>query len=338
MLKEYLDLQLFAEGGAAAGGGEGAAAPAGAEGAGQSAVTDNAIREGMVLEDGTRVDRRLAERMERQRKRHPEKQYPAAQPVPQQEAQKQQDDPADPDKEWEDLKKGRFASQYGRDVQAAVNDRFKNQANLQQQLDGLKPMLDALANQRGIKAGDYDALSKAILDDDSLYEDEAEAHGMTIEAYKSYKALEAEAEQARAQRQQNEQQMYYQNHLRKLVEQAEQLKQTIPDLNLQKELENPNFRRMVDPSVGLSVEDAYYAVHHAEIGPKAVMAGVQHAQRQIAQSLQANAGRPVEGAMTGNQAAAHIGIDIRSMTREQRRQLTEDMRRRKARGERVTLD
>ena len=95
---------------------------------------------------------------------------------------------------------------------------------------------------------------------------------------------------------------------------------------------------MTSPDVNISVADAYYACHHAELQPQAVMAGVHHAQRQIAQSLQANAIRPVEGAMTGNQNAAKIAIDPKSMTREQRRKWAEEASRRRARGEIVTLD
>ena len=328
MLDFILDLQIFGEGGAA--GGTGAA---GGE-AGPSAEGDAPITEG-TLPDGTRVDKRLAERMEKQRKRNPDL-YRQAQPAEAQGEQKQQEQ-ANPDDDWNEVKK-RYADQYGKDVQAAIQDRFKNQADLKGQLDGLKPMLDALAKQRGIQAGDYQALSQAILDDDSLYEDDAEAAGMTVDAYKQFKALEAEAQAARQQREQNQQEASFRQHLSKLISQGEALKQTFPDFDLQKELENPNFKRMTAPDVGLSVEDAYYAVHHAELAPKAVMAGMQHAQRQIAQSLQANASRPVEGAMTGNQQAAHIAIDPKSMTREQRQRMREDFARRTARGEKVILD
>ena len=148
MLDWILNLQLFADGGAgagAAGGGDG-------DGAAASAETSTEIREGMTLEDGTKVDRRLAERMEKQRRRNPELYRTAAQPTGGEQEPKAQE--ADPEQDWESLKKGKYAEQYGRDVQAAIADRFKNQANLQQQLDGLKPMLDALAQQRAIAAGD----------------------------------------------------------------------------------------------------------------------------------------------------------------------------------------
>lgn len=329
-----LNLSLFGEGG----GGDGAAAAGGGEGASAETSTGAPIQEG-ILPDGTRMDRRLAERMERQRKRNPELKIPEVKPAQQEEPTQTEPTQENPEQEWDSLKKGKYAEQYGRDVKAAVDARFRNQADLQAQLNGLKPMLDALAKQRGINAGDYNALSKAILDDDSLYEDEAEAHGMTVEAYKSYRALEAEAEGARQQRAQAQQNAFFSQHLQKLVRQAEELKTAFPDFDLQRELNtNEDFRRLTSPEVGLSVENAYYAVHHRELAPRAAQAGVQYAQRQIAQSLQANAKRPTEGAMQGNTAAAKIGIDVKNMSKAEWQRLKEDMRRRSARGEKITLD
>ena len=55
------------------------------------------------------------------------------------------------------------------------------------------------------------------------------------------------------------------------------------------------------------------------------MAGVNQAKKQISRSLQANAGRPVEGAMQ-NTAAANIAIDPRNMSRAQREELKRQAR------------
>ncbi len=320
-----LDLQLFADGGAAGGD-----AASGGDGAGNSAVVDG------VLQDGTVVDDRLAERMERQRKRRPGKnlyQHAAAADQGQNQGTQAQQAAKTPDEEFDELIKGKYAEAYQRRFQTALNDRFRNQADLQGQLDGLKPMLDALAQQRGIEAGDYKALSDAILDDDSLYEDEAEQHGMTVEAYKEFKALETEAAQAREARRMEEERSIFNQHLQGLAAQGEELKKTFPDFDLRKELANPVFRRLTAPNSGLSVADAYYAVHHAEIAPRAVQAGIQHATRQISQSIAANASRPVEGAMQGDASPANVSIDPRKLTRAQR----EEIKNRVRMGETIVL-
>lgn len=341
MRKDWiLNLQLFEGGSAAGAGGDG--------GAGTSAEGNPGGDGIQVLEDGTRVDHRLAERMERQRKRNPNRAgggtaAPASvngqgnQEPQQGTAPAQSTEPAQPaktpDEEFEELIRGKYKEQYQARFQQGISDRFKNQADLQGQLDGLKPMLDALAKQRGIQEGDYEALSQNILDDDSLYEEEAEAAGMTVEAYKSFARLKAEADAARQREEANQEQQMIANHLQNLARQGEELKKVFPDFDLQKELNNPNFRRMTSPNVNLPVEMAYYAVHHAELAPQAMAAGIQRAQQQMSQTLQANAARPIEGAMQGNTAAADIHISPRNMSREQRQALKDRARR----GERVVL-
>lgn len=320
-----INLQIFAEGGAAgAGGGESA-------GGGSAAGMPTA---GQIMEDGTQVDHRLAERIAQQRKRHPGRASmgTAAQAavdmgsnVGAQGNQGIQEAPAQdaktPEQEFDELIKGKYRDQYQQRFQQGINDRFKNQADLQGQLDSLKPMLDALAKQRGIEAGDYEALSRNILDDDSLYEEEAEEAGMTVEAYKTFQQMKAESDAAKERLAQEEMERGIQNHLRNLAQQGEELRKVFPDFDLRTELANPAFRRMTSPDVGLTVEQAYYAVHHAEMAPQAMAAGIQRAQKQISQSIMANRARPVEGAMQGNPAAADIHVSPRNMTREERQAL-----------------
>lgn len=321
-----LFLQLFGDG-------AGAAAPAGDGGA--SATESADFTAGDVLEDGTKVDKRLADRMNAQQKRFPNR-YQSKQVAPAKAetpvVENVEANQPSIDDEWAELKKGKYAEQFGRDVQNAIQDRFKNQKDANDQLNNLKPMLDALIKKNGLKDGDYEALSKHVLDDDSLYEEEAEKMGMTVNAYKDYKALEAEAEQARQMREQQEQNAFYQQHLMTLTKQGDQLKQIFPDFDLRKELQDPAFRRMTAPNGGLSVEQAYMALHYRDIMPQAVQTGVQRAQAQISASLQANAQRPAEGAMRQN-AALETHVDIRNMPRKERENLIERARR----GERIEL-
>ena len=336
MRKWNLDLRMFeGDGGAAAAAtGDGQNAGGSAAGASSQQTADQAVQ---VLEDGTRMDPRLAERMEKQRKRHNRDAGAAASVAGGEQSQQAQAQPQQtektPEEEFDELIHGKYAQQYQQRFQSAISDRFKNQADLQGQLDGLKPMLDALAKQHGIEAGDYQALSNVILDDDSLYEDEAEAAGMTVEAYKSYQRLKQHADEMDAREQQAQQEFEIQNHLRNLAMQGEELKKTFPDFDLRRELGNEAFRRMTSPNVGMSVEDAYFAVHRKELMPQVMAAGVQTAQRRIAQSLQANGARPMEGAMQGNSTAADVHISPKNMTRPQRQALKDRARM----GEKIVL-
>lgn len=323
-----INLHMFdGDGGAGAG-----AAPA--AGTGEAGETAAAVAPG-TLNDGTVVDNRLAARMEQQarkrRNRGEEPVMPAAQQAAEigQESEPEQAEPS-LDEQWTEAKKGRFKEQYARDIQAAIQDRFKNQADANEALESLQPMFDALMKKTGAES--VEELQQLILDDDSLYEEEAEEAGMTVEGYKTYMEMQAENERLRAQEQEEQEQMFLREYFTNLARQAEDLKKIFPDFDLRREMENETFRRLVAPNSGLKVEDAYYAVHHAQIAPQAMAYGFQRAQAQMSQTLQANRARPVEGATRRGQPA-DVAVDPRSMTRAERQKMIERARR----GEKIVF-
>lgn len=329
----WLNLQMFnGDGGAGA-------APAGETGteAGAAEIVPG------VLDDGTEVDDRLAARMKEQEARQaargkgPLYNRKHAEPAEGQQAEEPQAEAADPAKErearWSELKKGEMKDLYGRDVQEAIQKRLKNQHDAAAQLQSLTPMLNVLARQRGIPEGDMDALRKSIESDDSLIEDQAAEAGMTVEAYRMMQDIQRENERYKAQEAFNvEQQRLYQ-HYQKLAGQAEQLKAQFPDFDLQAELQNENFLRMTSPEGGLSVEEAFWAIHHRELGPQAMAYGIQRAQQQMSMTLQANRQRPTEGALNGSKPAASLERDPRRMTKAERAELI----RRARMGEEIVL-
>ena len=134
-------------------------------------------------------------------------------------------------------------------------------------------------------------------------------------------------EQANAQREASLRQ-----HFARLTRQGEELKQTFPDFDLMREMRNPAFVRMTAPGTGVSVKDAFYAVHGEDIQRESMQYAAIQAGRRIAASVQAGASRPVEN---GIQAAAPvmIGVDIRGMNRKQR----EEYRRRIHNGETINF-
>lgn len=328
MAKMFMNLHLFGDGGAA---GASAAPAAGAGEGGEAAV----VAPG-TLDDGTQVDARLAARMEEQaRKRKARGQEPVQMAAPAAKAPEAQPAAAQPaaqeaepslEDQWAEAKKGKFKDLIGRDIQAAIQDRFKNQKDANETLEKLQPALKALAKQRGIEDGDLEALANSIMSDDSLFEEEADKAGMSVEAYRTQQQLMAENARYREREAQEQEDMFFRQHFAKLAQQAEDLKKIYPGFDLQKELQNEVFRRLTMPNSGVSVKDAYYAVHHDELEPQAMAYGIQRAQQQISQTIQANQARPVEGALR-NQQPANIAIDPRTMTKEQRENLKERARR-----------
>lgn len=320
------DLQYFTEAPApAAAAAEGGTESAGTEQTAVEGTTESVpMRAGDTLPDGTKVpSARVAAELERQMKRHPElrkvygqggAQKKAAQPA---EGQPEQNGEPTIQERWEAAKKGEFKDLYGQDVQNAIRDRFKNQADLQGQLDAVQPMLNALMQKAGVDS--VEELSQLVLDDDSLYEEEAEEAGMTVERYKQFKALQDEHDRREREDAESQERALWNDHFNRMAEQAEKLKQTFPDFDLSREMENETFRRLTHPSVGVSVEDAYYTIHRNELGPQIMAYGMNRAREQMGQTIQAQRARPAEGAMRSQgSVSADMKIDFSKLSRKER--------------------
>ena len=300
--KRRLDLQLFTEGGSATGGGEGGGSEA-------------EVQIGDVLEDGTVVDANLASSMRENADMYPTKKRAAhAQgQQPNGESSQQAASGEEPtEQEWAEAKK-RFAKFYGNDVQSAVKDRFKNQTDAKQKLESMDPMLKALMKKTGAES--IEELQDLIVNDDSLYQEEADAAGMPVEQYKAMVKLQTEHDQLVAEKQRAQEHEQFRQHIAGLAQQAEELKQIFPGFNLEQEMQDEEFRKMTAPG-GVSVKQAFFALHGEELIPQLMAYGVQTGKEQISKSIQANQSRPIEGASLRGAAGASVRIDNESMSDE----------------------
>ena len=226
--------------------------------------------------------------------------------------------------------------EYNRQMQAVVQSRLKSAKGAQEALAKLTPALELLARKHKLDPTnmDYDALTKAISDDDSYYEDKALQMGTSVETAK--KIDQQERDTARQQRAQelSLQEQKIRNHFAGLEQQAKEFQKIIPGFNLQAELKNPAFLRMTSPNVGISVRDAYYAVHHDEMQTAAMQATARATAQNISNNIQARQRRPDENGISG-QAPSATTFDYRNASPEQRAAFKKDLRERMARGEKV---
>lgn len=116
-----------------------------------------------------------------------------------------------------------------------------------------------------------------------------------------------------------------------VLRQAEAAKVNFPELDLEKELRDPAFGRMV--AGGVPVEQAYQAVHLREILTQGMRYAARQARQQTVNSIASGRNRPRENGMGGKTAAPQFTTDPRSLTREQR----EDIIARARRGEKITF-
>jgi hypothetical protein len=196
--------------------------------------------------------------------------------------------------------------------------------------------LELLARKFGMDANnmDYDALAKAINDDDAYYEDLALEKGVTLETAKRIDQQERDYARKQKQEAMNLEQQRLQNHFMKLEQQGEALKQMFPNFDLRKELQNPVFARMTSPNVGVSVEDAYHAVHRKEIMTAGMQVTAQQTAKKISNAIQAGSRRPDENGTSG-QSPSVTTFDYSKASRQQREDLKRQIRAAAARGEKL---
>lgn len=115
-------------------------------------------------------------------------------------------------------------------------------------------------------------------------------------------------------------------HLADLHRQGEAMRQQFPDFDLLRELRNPAFARMTAPQIGISVEDAYYAIHRRELQAAAA--------QQMANAIRAGAARPVENGAS-SQAASQTTFDYAHASKQQREALKRRIREAAAQGRKL---
>jgi len=299
----YIDLQLFADGAAAAG--EGTAAAQG----GFDFETE--FQKQFGRPSGLAAPEKQAE---------PETQTDADARTDGYRAQGQdasaEKQPRDLDKDFDELIKGEFREQYGKRVQAAVNDRFKtNNAKLaaaeqraRDILDAVDPYLDKL----GVDKTDLKAIKAAALEDRTNFRAMAAKNNTTVEeamtAYQEAREKARQQESATQQQQaaaqaqaQAQQAAINEETFRAWKADEAEIQKTDPDFALAKALkEDPDFRRAVN--AGLPVAYAYKASNYDRRMAQVAGAVEQQTALRTAQSIAANRARPPEGGLGSNPA------------------------------------
>lgn len=220
---------------------------------------------------------------------------------------------------WDEIVKD---PEYNAEIQKIVKSRVKEDGQSKAILETLAPALKHLATQHGLDPEnlDHTALVKMITGE---YENKALEMGVSTET-----AMMLE------QQQRNLEQQKFQNHILKLEQQAQALKAVIPNFDLRAEMQNPTFARLTSPGVGLSVEQAFNAVHFKEMQQQSMQVAAQKAQEMISNAIQSGTHRPDE-AGTASQAPSVSRFDYKNATPAQREALKAEIRRAAAQGRKI---
>ena len=307
-------LQYFADGGASGGdGGEGAGAAAGENAA--DAGRDNLETLGVPRE----YAERHRQRMEKRKGKQPTAQAPAAAPA---QAGAQAAEEAPKGVSWDEF----FSDQGNKDrLQQMMAERGKSATEAKQaanaQLERRPQLLKLLGEKYGIKPGedgsfDLDAINKAVTDDDSYFENKALEMGVSVDVARKLEQADALEQQRQEAEQKARRDAMLREHFANVQAQARALQEIVPGFSLEKEMQDPEFVRRTAPG-GLSVEDAFFSLHHKEIMQQQAEAIARRSKQAAAAAVQSGSARPRENGSSAT-AAVTATPNMRSMSRADR--------------------
>ena len=304
-----MNLQLFAEGGAAAG--DGGAAGTGVTAPAAGVTSKGAKSNPLASVKYGKQDSAPAAEVQTE---------PAADPKP----------VVDKNAEFEKMIKGDYKDEYDKRVQDIVRNRLKGADENEKRLNAMNPLLDILSARYGVESTNTEALVKALEADDSFFEQAAMEQNMDTKQYRQMLQLQRENARLKSQSEQQARQEQLNRQYAVWEQQAAEAKNLYPNLDLNVESQNPQFRQLL--FAGVDVGTAYMVLHKDDVMAGAMQHTAKTVEQKLANKIAAGNSRPAENGTSG-QSAAVIKEDPSKWTRADR----EEVRRRVARGEKITL-
>lgn len=204
---------------------------------------------------------------------------------------------------WEDiLKDPEYKEAFNTEVSGILQKRLAKAQERETNIAKLAPAIEMLAARYGVDAGDYEAISRAVNDDDTFYKDKAMEMGVDVKTAKALIQSTRQVDRLTAEKENDIRQQHVRAHVERLNRQADALKAEYPNFNLAEELQNDMFVKLTAPGM-LSVEDAYKAVHRKELEASKELALQEQAMAAATATIRAGQQRPKEN---GSSAAATI--------------------------------
>ena len=233
-------------------------------------------------------------------------------------------------KAYRDMVNGEYKDLYTEDTQRKINRRFSETKNLEAQVGKTQPIIDMLMQRYNISDGDTDKLSAAISADDALWAEAAEDAGLSVEQYREMQRLKRENETLHREERRRLGQEQYEKQLADWYAEAETLKGTYPDFDLEKEVQNDAFMKLL--SAHVPMEHAFKVIHMDEIMSDVAATQARTTEKQVLDNVRARGTRPQENG-TASQSAFTVKDDVHKLTKKDRAEAV----RRAAMGENIVF-
>ena len=202
----------------------------------------------------------------------------------------------------------------------------QERAKMQEAMRPANNVIDKLMVRHGVDS--MEELSKII--DTSTKEEFAIQNGVSEDLADEMLQLRVNNRRNAMMREQYEAEMKVQQQLSIWQDEAAKVKETYPDFDLEKELGNNDFKRLIsaDERYRMPMKQIYEMIHHDEI----VEAAKKDTAAAYAKSTAQMQARPSENGL-GNQVAVNGSMDVSKLTKKERAELAK----RAQRGETITF-
>jgi hypothetical protein len=233
--------------------------------------------------------------------------------------------------EFEKLIKGEYKDLYDAKMQDTIQKRLKSAKETVDKYESLAPVLQMLSQKYGVDSTDAEALSQAIMEDDSYYEEEAFEKGMSVETLKNIRKVERENAVLKQQMDQQKQREEVDKMVATWMEQSKQVQAIYPSFDLKSEMSNERFIELLHIP-GVDVRTAYELIHKDDIIAGAMQFTAKTVEKKLTDKIMANGARPMENGMN-SQSASVTKSDVSQLSKAD----LHEIQRRVARGEKISF-
>lgn len=231
-------------------------------------------------------------------------------------------------REFRRLISGEYKELYQQELDRVLSKRLRKDRGLEARLNEYQPLVDLLMDRYGVAGGDMKQLQRAIESDESYWEAAAEDAGMSVEQYRTFSQMKRENQRMRQVLEQRQQQQSVEAQLQRWHSQAEQARAVYPELDMDRESQDPRFLRMLQ--AGVPVQHAYEVLHMDDIKAGVASSAAKATARQVTDNVRARGARPPENGISSGSGFL-VKNDVSKLTKKDRAEIA----RRSARGERI---
>lgn len=236
-----------------------------------------------------------------------------------------------PKKSFKELIKGEYKDEFGKEIEAAIKRRFKNESK---KYEKMNPLMEVLGERYGVDVTDFDAidftdLASKLVEDEAYIREEAMSLGIDENVLRQTKKLEFQNNMLERQRQEAEYEAARAESMERLAADIQSTTAVYPEFDFDTEMDNPDFARLIETG-RIDVRTAYEVIHKDEFARIAMQFAANRAVQDTAKAV-ASGTRPAEG--KGGSPSAAGTLDPSKLTYEQ----YEEIKRRAAAGEKITF-